>query len=364
MKIREIISIFDTFAPFAYQESYDNSGLIIGMPETEVRGILLSIDVTEEVVEEARKHNCNLIVCHHPLIFGGLKKLTGSNHVERTVLKAIQNDIAVLASHTSMDAAWQGVNERICRKLGLVNLEMLSPLEGKLRKLVTFVPEEHAENLRMALFSAGAGQIGDYDSCSYTAKGLGSFRGNELTNPFAGERETLHFEPEIRLETIFPMHLQHQVVNALKTSHPYEEVAYDIYSLENSFERAGIGMTGELKNPMNEEEFLRVLKTLFQAGCIRHSPLLKKPVKKVAVCGGSGSFLIKKAIASGAQFFVTGDIRYHQFFEAEGRIVIADTGHYESEQFTTEIFHELILKNFPNFAIRFSKVNTNPIKYV
>jgi dinuclear metal center YbgI/SA1388 family protein len=363
MKIRDIISMFDAFAPVAYQESYDNSGLILGMPETDVSGILLSIDVTEEVIEEARTHNCNLIVCHHPLIFGGLKKLTGSNHVERTVLKAIRNDIAVFASHTSMDAAWQGVNERICRKLGLVNLEILSPLDGKLRKLVTFVPEEHAEKVRQAVFKAGAGQIGDYDSCSFHAKGLGSFRGSEHTNPFAGEREKLHFEPEIRLETIFPMHLQAQVINALNESHPYEEVAYDIYPLENSFERAGIGMTGELENPLQEQEFLSLLKTVFQAGCIRHSPLLKKTVKKVAVCGGSGSFLIKKAIASGAQFFVTGDIKYHQFFDAEGRIVIADTGHYESEQYTTEIFHELILKNFPNFAIRFSKVNTNPIKY-
>ena len=364
MKVQDVVSLFDSFAPVIYQEPYDNSGLQIGSAQMEVTGILLTIDITEDVVDEAVMSGCNLIVSHHPLIFSGLKRITDASYIERTVTKAIRNNIAVISSHTNMDAAFYGVNDIICRKLGLKNLQVLSPVEGKLRKLVTFVPKDHVQQVRDALFTSGAGQIGGYDSCSFNSEGHGSFRGGDDTNPFAGEKGKLHLEPEIRIETVFPLHLQGKVIQALKESHPYEEVAYDIYALENEYSRAGMGMTGELENPLAEKEFIHLLKNVFGSAIIRHTELQGIPVKKVAVCGGSGSFLTGKAIKSGAQFFVTGDVKYHQFFDAQKKIVIADIGHYESEQFTTEIFYDLIIKKFPKFAVRFSEINTNPIKYL
>lgn len=364
MKVQDVVNLFDNFAPVIYQEPYDNSGLQIGSPHMEVTGILLTIDITEDVVDEAVMSGCNLIVSHHPLLFSGLKRITDASYTERTILKAIRNSVAVISSHTSIDAAYNGVNHIICRKLGLKNLQILSPVEGRLRKLVTFVPKDHIEQVRDALFISGAGQIGDYDSCSFNLEGLGSFRGGDETSPFVGEKGKLHLEPEIRIETVFPMHIQGRVIQALKESHPYEEVAYDIYTLENEYSRTGMGMTGEFENPVAENEFIQLLKNVFGSEIIRHTELMGIPVKKVAVCGGSGSFLTGKAIKSGAQFFVTGDLKYHQFFDAQKKIVIADIGHYESEQFTTEIFYDLIIKKFPKFAVRFSEINTNPIKYL
>jgi dinuclear metal center YbgI/SA1388 family protein len=363
MQVRDVVSLFDDFAPVVYQESYDNSGLQIGSPQMEVKGILLTIDITEDVIDEAVRTGCNLIVSHHPLLFSGLKRITDASYTERAVTKAIRNDIAIISSHTSIDAVFNGVNQIICHKLGLTNLQILSPAEGKLRKLVTFVPNDYAQKVREALFKSGAGQIGNYDSCSFNSDGVGSFRGSEDSNPFVGEKGKIHSEPEIRIETIFPMHLQSKVIQALKESHPYEEVAYDIYTLENEYTRAGMGMIGEIDKPMSEAAFIQLLKNAFGSGIIRHTEFLGRPVKKIAVCGGSGAFLINKAVKSGAQFFVTGDVKYHQFFDAQKQIVIADIGHYESEQFTTEIFYNLIIKKFPKFAVRFSEINTNPIKY-
>jgi dinuclear metal center YbgI/SA1388 family protein len=364
MQVHDVVSLFDDFAPVVYQESYDNSGLQIGSPQMEVKGILLTIDITEDVVDEAVSTGCNLIVSHHPLLFNGLKRITDASYTERTVTKAIRNNIAVISSHTSIDASFEGVNEIICRKLGMTNLQILSPAMGKLRKLVTFVPNNHVQKVREALFLAGAGNIGNYDSCSFNSDGVGSFRGGEGSSPFIGEKGKLHLEPEIRIETVFPMHIQGNVIRALKKSHPYEEVAFDIYKLENEYGRTGMGMIGEIEKPMSETAFIQLLKKVFGSGIIRHTEFLGSPVNKVAVCGGSGSFLTEKAIKSGAQFFVTGDVKYHQFFDAQKKIVIADIGHYESEQFTTEIFYNLIIKKFPKFAVRFSEINTNPIKYL
>jgi dinuclear metal center YbgI/SA1388 family protein len=363
MQVHDIVSLFDDFAPVVYQESYDNSGLQLGSPQMEVTGILLTIDVTEDVIDEAVSTGCNLIVSHHPLLFSGIRRITDAGYTERAVMKAIRNDIAVISSHTSLDASFNGVNEIICRKLGLSNLQILSPAQGKLRKLVTFVPNDHAQKVREALFLSGAGKIGNYDSCSFNSDGVGSFRGDENTSPFTGERGKLHLEAETRIETIFPMHLQNIVIKALKEAHPYEEVAFDIYTLENEYSRTGMGMIGEVDKPSSEAAFIQMLKNVFGSGIIRHTEFLNRPVKKIAVCGGSGAFLINKAIKSGAQFIVTGDIKYHQFFDAQKQIVIADVGHFESEQFTTEIFYNLIIKKFPKFAVRFSEINTNPIKY-
>ena len=363
LKIKEIIHFIESVAPPALQESYDNAGLIIGNPEAEVTSALVTIDVTEEVVEEAIEKNAGLIIAHHPIVYSGLKKLTGKNYVERTVLKAIKNDVAVFAAHTNLDAVSGGVNFKICEKLGLKNCRVLQPVSGQLKKLVTFIPVESVEKVRTAVFDAGAGHIGNYDYCGYNLEGTGSLRAGESTNPFVGEKGQVHYEKEIRFETIFPGWLQSKIIKVLFEAHPYEEVAYDIYPLENSFEKAGMGMIGELENPLSEKEFLSRLKKIFGTGCIKHTALKGKNVTKVAVCGGAGSFLLNHAIAGNADIFVTGDFKYHQFFDAENKIVIADVGHYESEQFTKELFYELLTKKFPKFAVRFSEVRTNPVFY-
>lgn len=363
MKIRDIIACIESFAPPSFQESYDNSGLVTGDANRETNGALLCIDVTEDVIEEAVRLKCSLIISHHPLIFKPVKRLSDNSYVSRCIVKAIRNDIAVYSAHTNIDAVKQGVNAKICEKLGLKNTKVLIPRKEELRKLVFFVPISHAAKVRNSVFEAGAGHIGNYDQCSFNIQGEGTFRGSEDTNPFVGEKGKLHTEKEIRIETVYPVCIEPAVIKAMIDSHPYEEVAYDIYPLENLYYRAGTGMVGDLPEPLAETVFLKRLKKIFNAGIIRHSPLAGRKIRKVAVCGGSGSQFINEAIKSGAEIFITADIRYHQFFDADGKIIIADIGHYESEQFTTEIFNELILKKFPKFAVHFSEVNTNPVNY-
>jgi dinuclear metal center YbgI/SA1388 family protein len=363
MKVKEICSYIESFAPLAYQESYDNAGYQTGMPEQEVKAALLCIDVTEEVLREAERLGAGLIISHHPVIFGSLKKLTGASNAERIIMEAVRKGISIYSAHTNLDAVARGVNHRIASKLELDNLEILAPLKGQLRKLVFFVPLENADEVREAVFEAGAGQIGEYDMCSFNAPGEGTFRASDSANPHVGEKGKLHKEPELRVETIFPHEKERSILGALLKSHPYEEVAYDIYPLENEYNRAGMGAAGELKKETGETEFLDLLKEKFRIPVIRHSKLLGKPIKKVALCGGSGSFLIGRAISSGADAFITGDIKYHPFFDAAGRLLLADIGHFESEQFTTGIFYDLLIKKFPNFAIHLTEVNTNPVNY-
>ena len=364
MKIKEIVSFFDTEYPFSFQESYDNSGLQIGDPEKEVNSALVCIDVTEQVLDEASAMDADIIISHHPLIFGGIKRITGQNYVQRIIHRAIQNDIAILSVHTNLDAFSGGVNSMISDKLGLKKQQVLMPLQGKLLKLVFFVPIANAEEVRNAVFEAGAGVIGNYDKCSYNLEGKGSFRAGHGTNPYVGEKGEIHFEEEVRIETILPGHLAKKVVNALIGAHPYEEVAYDLYPLDNTWNHAGMGMIGEFEEPLEELSFLNLLKKVFHTGCIKYTELRNRNIHKVALCGGSGSFLINVAIASGADAFITSDLKYHQFFDAEGKILIADIGHYESEQFTKEIFYDMLTKKFPKFAVRLSEVNTNPINYL
>jgi dinuclear metal center YbgI/SA1388 family protein len=361
--IGEIAQYFDSVAPLALQESYDNSGLQTGHPSDIVNTVLVTLDVTEEVIDEAIGKGAELIIAHHPVIFGGLKKLTGSNNVERVILKAIRNNIGIYAAHTNLDSIEGGVNSMIARKLGLTNQKILKPVVSVLRKLVTFVPLAQLNQVRNAVFDAGAGHIGNYEQCSFNIEGSGTFKGNEDTNPFAGEKGTFHTETEIRFETIYPSWLEKKIINALLTAHPYEEVAYDIYPLENRFEKAGAGVTGTLPQPLDEKDFLNLLKYNFNIPVVRHSKLLHKKIEKVAICGGAGSFLLKDAIAAKADIFVTGDIKYHQFFDTENKIIIADVGHYESEQFTKELFVELLIKKFSTFAVHLSEVKTNPVNY-
>ncbi|MFW5644395.1 MAG: Nif3-like dinuclear metal center hexameric protein [Bacteroidota bacterium] len=364
MKLKEIVSFFNELAPFAFQEGYDNSGLQLGKPEKEIGAALLCIDITEEVVDEAMHTECDLIISHHPLLFNGIRRITGQTMTERIIEKCIKNDMALLSVHTNIDAVAGGVNKKICDKLGLRDTGILLPVKGKLLKLVFFVPVDHAEAVRNAVFKPGAGVIGNYDHCSYNLEGKGSFRAGDESDPYIGEKGKIHFEDEIRVETIMPFHLKNKVVSALLKAHPYEEVAYDIYPLENEWDQVGMGMTGHFEEPMEEHDFLNAVKTVFNASCLKYTSLRDKKIQKVAVCGGSGSSLLSHAISSGSDAFVTGDFKYHQFFEADDKILIADIGHYESEQFTKELFYEELTKKFPKFAVRLSEVNTNPINYL
>lgn len=362
-KLYEIIHELERFAPLSYQESYDNCGLLTGQREQEITGALLSLDCIESVVDEAIAKGCNLVIAHHPIIFGGLKRLNGSNYVERTIIKAIRHDIAIYACHTNLDNVKLGVNRKIAEKLGLVNLQILAPKKSLLKKLVTFVPATHLEPVRTALFEAGAGNIGNYDQCSFMLEGTGSFRGNEQSNPVLGERGKLNLEKETRLELIFEGVRQGAILAALRQSHPYEEIAYDVYQLENGFQDVGSGMTGELEEPMPEMEFLTLLKQVFNVKFLKHTVPLNRSIQKVALCGGSGSFLLKNAINSKSDVYISADFKYHEFFDAEGKILVADIGHFETEQFTPEIFYEIISNKFPNFATYLTVTNTNPVNY-
>ncbi len=361
--IKDVTGYLESLAPLDLQESYDNAGLIVGNDSTEVKGILVCLDSIEEVLDEAVKNNCNLIVAHHPIVFSGLKKLNGKNYVERTIIQAIQQNIAIYAAHTNLDNVQQGVNAKICERIGLKNSRILSPKKNLLKKLVTFCPVEYIEKVRSAIFEAGCGRIGKYDECSFNAEGTGTFRGGADSNPFVGEKGKQHHEKEIRLETVFESHLEPVVIRALLEAHPYEEVAYDIYPLSNSYQGIGSGMIGELVTAMSETEFLKHLKSVMKAGSIRHTRLTGKKVSSVAVCGGSGSFLLSDAIRQKADVFVTADFKYHQFFDADGKVVIADIGHYESEQFTKELLRDFLVKKFSTFAVRLSEVDTNPVNY-
>ena len=364
MQLRDLTNHIEAFAPLSLQEDYDNSGLIIGRPESEVNGALLCIDVTEPVIKEAIDRGCDMIIAHHPLIFKGIRQITGRNATERMVEMAILNKIAIYAAHTNLDNAADGVNAMLSQKIGLQNCKVLKPAQGILRKLVTFCPTDYANAVRNALFEAGAGHIGNYDNCSFNTNGTGSFRALEHANPFTGELNKLHFENEIRIETIFPAYKQNSIIQALLDVHPYEEVAYDIYGLENNFKGAGAGMIGELQQATDEQEFLLNIKQLIGGSTIRHTALTGRKIIKVALCGGSGSFLIDTAISAGADIFLSGDIKYHDFFVPEAQILLADIGHYESEQFTKELLFTLLTKKFPNFAIFISDTPTNPIIYL
>ncbi len=371
MKIKDVIQILEELSPLSYSESFDNTGLLLGDINTPVKGILVTLDTLETVVDEAISKKCNLIVSFHPIIFSGLKKLTGETYVERVVQKAIKHDIAIFSNHTALDNAWNGVNAMICNKLQLENRKILIPQRETIKKLITFVPIKNAEKVRNALFEAGGGSIGNYENCSFNIRGKGSFKGNEFSNPVVGNRGETHFEEETQIGITFARHLERKILKALFEAHPYEEVAYEITTLENQNQHIGMGMVGELESPMTEPEFLKFLKKTMNTHSIRHSSLLHKEVKRIAVLGGSGSFAIETAKNANADFFISADFKYHDFFKAENRIVLADIGHYESEQFTKELLYSFLKKKMTNFAPAFpkgkvmiSETNTNPISYL
>ncbi|TYP97557.1 dinuclear metal center YbgI/SA1388 family protein [Tenacibaculum adriaticum] len=364
MQIKDITNYLEHIAPLSYAEDFDNVGLLLGNYQTEVTGVLVTLDTLEETVDEAIAKNCNLIVSFHPIIFNGLKKLNGNNYVERVVLKAIKNNIAIYATHTALDNSNNGVSAKMCEVLGLENTQVLIPKKGIIKKLTTYIPFADANDLRNKLFEAGAGNIGNYDHCSFNVEGKGSYRGNPDSNPTVGEKGKLMFEEETCISVVFENYLEGKVLKALFSNHPYEEVAYEIITLDNTNQNIGMGMIGELSSEMNEKDFLQFVKKIFKTDCVRHSELLNKSIKKVAVLGGSGSFAISNAIRSKADAYVSADFKYHEFFKAEKRILLADVGHYESEQFTKNLLVEYLTEKFSNFAIILSEKSTNPIHYI
>lgn len=363
MTVNGVTTILEQLAPLGYAENFDNVGLLVGDAKMEVQGILVTLDTLENVVDEALAKNCNLIISFHPIIFKGLKKITGRNYVERTVLKAIKNDIAIYAIHTALDNSIYGVNDKICNVLGLTNTRILIPRKETIKKLVTYVPLENSDAVKTALFKAGAGAIGNYSDCSFSTEGIGSYKANENANPVKGTIGTIHFEKETQISVTFSRTIEKRILSALFKHHPYEEVAYEITTLENSNQRIGMGMIGELEATMSETDFLSHLKDTMKATVVRHSELRNKHVKSVAVLGGSGAFAIGAAKAAGADVFVTADVKYHEFYQAEKQLVIADIGHFETEQFTKNLLVDYLTKKIPNFAIRLSESITNPIKY-
>ena len=363
MTIRDITNYLESIAPLALQESYDNAGLIVGAADTPIKGVLITLDCTEVIVEEAINNGCNLIIAHHPIVFSGLKKFNGNNYVERTVIKAIQNDIAIYAAHTNLDHVTGGVNTKIAEKIGLINTSILQP-KSNLETLVVFAPISDSNKIRKALGQAGAGQIGNYKDCSFSTGGTGRFTPSGDAQPHIGNQGRAEEVEEERIEVIFESHKRHQVIQAMINSHPYEEVAHFISPVNNLNQEVGAGLVGELIEELGVRDFLMSLKEKMNLKIIKHTPDVGRKIKKVALCGGAGSFLLKSAIRQKADIFITGDFKYHEFFDAENKIVIADIGHYESEVFTKDLFYEILSKKFTNIALRLSSVNTNPVNYL
>ncbi|MCK8141779.1 Nif3-like dinuclear metal center hexameric protein [Flavobacterium sp. I-SCBP12n] len=363
-KIKDILSILEEMAPLAYAEDFDNVGLLVGDQNNEATGVLVCHDALESIIDEAIAKKCNLVVCFHPILFSGLKKIIGKDYVERSIIKAIKNDIAIYAVHTALDNHQNGVNKIFCDALGLINTKVLVPKENFIRKLVTYTIAENAEKVRKALFDAGAGNIGNYEDCSFNSKGIGTFMGNENSNPQLGERFEFVQKEEIKIEVTFEKHLENKILKALFQNHAYEEVAYEIYDLKNQHQNIGLGMIGELKEPMKEKDFLLFVKEKMQSEGIRHSNFIGKEVKKIAVLGGAGSFAIKNAIQAGADVYLTADLKYHEFYQAENRLLLADIGHFESERYTKNYIVEYLRKKILNFAVILSEENSNPVKYL
>jgi len=363
MLVKDILNCIAEIAPLQWQESYDNAGLQVGDLNAEIHKALICLDITEEIVDEAVTKNCDVIVSHHPLIFKGLKHLTPQSYIERAITKAIKHDIAMISMHTNLDNSYLGVSRVLAERLGLKNLHILQPMQDSLKKLVVYAPLSAAETVRQAMFETGAGCIGNYDSCSFNAQGQGTFRAGEMAHPYVGEVGKLHFEDEVRIETVVPKHVLNQVIAVMLKVHPYEEVAYDVFPMENEFMQAGSGMVGEFENPMEEVDFLSLVAEQIGSPCLRHSILTGRKIKKVALCGGSGSPFMGDALRHHADAYLTADIKYHDFFIPEGRILLVDGGHFETEQFTKELICELIRKKFPTFAAAIAETNTNAVHY-
>ena len=363
LSLHQIISFLNSKYPPQYQESWDNSGLLIDT-NSPIKKALTCLDCTIEVVNEAIEENATLIIAHHPLIFSGLKRIVDSDKTGQIVKKIIQNNIAFYCAHTNFDSAAEGLNYHLAQKIGLIHTKVLEPLKSQLYKLTTYVPDKYAEKVRSALFSASAGDIGNYSSCSFNVNGTGTFLGQENTNPFVGTPGKLHFEPEIRIETIVEQRNVHKAIEEMKKAHPYEEVAYDLYPLHNELENVGLGRIGDLPYIMDEKTLATYLREKLNIETIACTKGLGREIGKVAIVGGSGTSAIGSAIRQGADALITGDIKHHTFVDHEKDLFLVDIGHYESEKIAMNIFYDNLTKKFPNFAVCISKANLNPINYL
>lgn len=363
MRIDDVIKILESWAPRSWQESYDNSGLITGDRQANCTSILCALDATEDVIAEAQQRGCNLVVAHHPIVFGGLKRIDPDHYVGKALIRAIKHDIAIYAIHTNLDNLLEGVNAAMADRIGLIKRSTLVAKANTLKKLHTYVPTNHLDAVCEALFAAGAGHIGRYDQCSFRQAGEGTFRALAGANPFVGEPGKMHREPEWKLEVLYPAHVESAILNAMRAAHPYEEVAYDLVGVSNAHPSVGAGLVGELPEPMEEATFLAMLKSAFGCGVIRHTPVSGRTIRRVALCGGAGSFMISNALAIGADAYVTADLKYHEFFEADGKMLLADVGHYESEQFNIPLIQSFLAEKFPTFAVLKTERNTNPVRY-
>jgi dinuclear metal center YbgI/SA1388 family protein len=368
--VQDLARLLEAAAPLAYQESYDNAGLQCGVPSAEITGVLIALDCTPAVVAEASQRGCNVVVCHHPVIFRPLKRLTGKGLVEQTIMAALKADVAIYAAHTNLDNVRQGVNAKLAEKLGLVNTRILAPKTDTLARLTTYVPnwlanqqQDTVGQVLAALYAAGAGQVGQYKDCSFQIQGTGSFTPGPGTQPAIGAQLQPEVVSETKLEVLLPLYRQAAVLAALRQAHPYEEVAYELVRLENQHQDVGAGMVGELPAPLRPASFRQLLKNALGVPVVRHTAF-EKDIQRVALCGGAGSFLTGDAVAAGADAYVTGDVKYHEFFAPEGRLMLCDVGHFESEQFTGEIFRDLLLAGFGRtFAVLFAETPTNPVQY-
>ncbi len=364
MKIKEITNFIENFAPTFLQEEYDNCGLTIGDENTKIKKILICLDVTLDVMEEAKKNNCNLIISHHPVIFKEIKKINNNDLTEKIINRAIKNNICLYALHTNLDNIIGGVNSIICEKLKIKNNKILLPKKNTLNKIITFCPSKYTNKIQKSLSKAGAGMIGNYDSCSFASSGLGSFRPLKESNPFVGEKEKIHQEKEDRIEMLFSKHKEKDIIESLLKTHPYEEVAYYIQECKNVNKNFGSGMIGELESEVNTKDFMKFIKKTMKSKCLRHTEIINKKIKKIAVCGGSGAFLIEEAIKQKADVFITGEIKYHDYFKSNNKILLVDIGHFESERYTTNLIYRVIKKNFSKLAVLKSNIDTNPIRHL
>jgi dinuclear metal center YbgI/SA1388 family protein len=362
MNIAQVTAALSEIAHLHYAEDFDNVGLLTGESHWEVSGVLVSLDCLEQTVDEAISKNCNLIVAFHPIIFKGLKNLLPDDYVKRTVVKAIKNDIAIYAIHTALDNAYNGVSYRMAGAIGLENVRTLIPQKNMIKKLQCYVPEDHLEVVREALFAVGAGKLGNYSECSYNAEGIGTFKGNDYSNPQLGEKNKRESANEKMLIVTYLPHLERKVLKAMNDAHPYEEVAHEVTTLENSYQNIGMGAVGHLDTPIEIDDFLKLIKQVFDSGVVRHTLSRKRNIQKVALLGGSGAFGIKNAIAAGADAYVTADLKYHDFFQGDD-ILLCDVGHFESERFTIDLLHDFLSSKFRNIAIFCAEAQTNPVNY-
>ena len=363
MIVKDVIDFLDSYAPLKYAEDFDNVGLLIGDSNKKVKGIIICLDSTPDVIKEAIDSNYNLVISFHPIIFSGIKQLSPGNYVNDSILLAAKNDISIFAIHTALDNSNIGVNMKLCKELGILNGKILIPKQNTIKKLTTYIPKDSADKLKNNLFNSGAGSIGKYENCSFTFEGIGTFKGNKNSNPTVGKKLINTNQIETCINITYLSHLEHKVITTLKEIHPYEEIAYEIKTLENINENIGMGMYGEIKEALDEKKFLSILKRKLGVKFLKHSKLLNKPIKKVAVLGGSGSFGIENAISVKADAYITSDLKYHDYFKAENSILLIDVGHYESEQYTKNLLYDILTKKFPNFAIALTEINTNPVKY-